>query len=66
MRSPTGLFPAAHREYISHISGLRNIESIVPCAALVESRHRLEVLALARVERLEEGAVGVQRPECAE
>ena len=45
---------------------MRNIECIVPCATLVEARHCLEVLALARIERLEETAVGIQRPECAE
>jgi hypothetical protein len=45
---------------------MRHIEGVVPCAALVETRHRLEILALAWVERFQEAAVSVQRPQGAE
>ena len=40
-----------------------NIESIVPCAAFVEARYSLEVLALSRIERFEETAFGCDRSQ---
>ena len=43
---------------------MRHIESIVPCAAFMEARSSLEVLALARIERRIEAPVHHQRPEC--
>ena len=42
---------------------MRNVESIVPGAAFVETRGRLEILALARIERRIEGSVHFQRSE---
>ena len=42
---------------------MRHIESVVPGAAFVESRHRLEVLSLTRVEWGEEGSVFAERTE---
>ena len=58
-------FAATH--YLSKSKNImRRIEGVVPCASLMEARHRLEVLSLTRIERFEEFSILSQRTESSE
>ncbi len=54
---------AAHH-FRQSVNIVRHIECIVPCAPLVKTGHRLKVLTLTRIERCQETAVGIDRPQC--